>query len=47
MFTCHFRHLLENGEIMQAVELLRKSDKPFAAGKLLAMVYYKNTFFLK
>lgn len=23
---------------MQAVELLRKSDKPFAAGKLLAMV---------
>jgi WD repeat-containing protein 35 len=31
-------HLLENGEIMQAVEPLRKSDKPFAAGKLLAMV---------
>ncbi|CAL8109802.1 unnamed protein product [Orchesella dallaii] len=31
-------HLLENGETMQAVELLRKSDKPFAAGKLLAML---------
>jgi len=31
-------HLLLNGEMMQAVELLRKSDKPFAAGKLLAML---------
>lgn len=27
---------------MQAVELLRKSDKPFAAGKLLAMVKKTN-----
>ncbi|CAG7833859.1 unnamed protein product [Allacma fusca] len=35
-------HLLKTGEIMPAVELLKKSDKPYAAGKLLAMMALKE-----